>query len=145
MVGYLVGYIYLVLCSSSFTFSVVFFLGLYGQPNAKKLKIMKQQPDSAYDITPNGSIPSPVGSQMSNMPNPSKIIRLIHGSDKGRKAKTPKVFFVYLFVIFCLIMYFTVVLALGVIETSSRCLLVSLLLVVHGHYLKIRLTFGIFS
>ncbi|KHF97607.1 Helicase SRCAP [Gossypium arboreum] len=70
--------------------SVVFFLGLYGQHNAKKLKIMKHQPDSAYDITPNGSIPSPVGSQMSNMPNPSKIIRLIHGSDKGRKAKTPK-------------------------------------------------------
>ncbi|KAB2071192.1 hypothetical protein ES319_A08G206200v1 [Gossypium barbadense] len=64
--------------------------GLYGQHNAKKLKIMKHQPDSAYDITPNGSIPSPVGSQMSNMPNPSKIIRLIHGSDKGRKAKTPK-------------------------------------------------------
>ncbi|KAK8285589.1 hypothetical protein V6Z12_D08G234800 [Gossypium hirsutum] len=64
--------------------------GLYGQHNAKKLKIMKHQPDSAYDITPNGSIPSPVGSQMSNMPNPSKIIRLIHGSDKGRKVKTPK-------------------------------------------------------
>ncbi|TYG58711.1 hypothetical protein ES288_D08G244400v1 [Gossypium darwinii] len=55
-----------------------------------ELKIMKHQPDSAYDITPNGSIPSPVGSQMSNMPNPSKIIRLIHGSDKGRKVKTPK-------------------------------------------------------
>ncbi|KAE8708113.1 Helicase/SANT-associated, putative isoform 2 [Hibiscus syriacus] len=65
--------------------------GLHGQYNAKKLKIMKQQPDSAYDIIPpNGSIPSPVGSQMSNMSNPSKIIRLIHGSDRGRKAKTPK-------------------------------------------------------
>ncbi|GMI76181.1 hypothetical protein like AT3G24880 [Hibiscus trionum] len=65
--------------------------GLHGQYNAKKMKIMKQQPDSAYDyIPPNGSIPSPVGSQMSNMSNPSKIIRLIHGSDRGRKAKTPK-------------------------------------------------------
>ncbi|GMI85669.1 hypothetical protein like AT3G24880 [Hibiscus trionum] len=62
--------------------------GLHGQYNAKKLKIMKQQPDNAYDIIPpNGSIASPVGSQMSNMSNPSKIIRLIHGS---RKAKTPK-------------------------------------------------------
>ncbi|KAK8639432.1 hypothetical protein V6N13_137813 [Hibiscus sabdariffa] len=66
--------------------------GLHGQYNAKKLKIMKQQPDGAYDfIPPNGSISSPVGSQMSNMSNPRKIIRLIHGSDRGRKTKTPKV------------------------------------------------------
>ena len=93
MLGYLVGYIYLVSSSSSFTFSIVFFLGLYGHHNAKKPKIMKQQPDNAFDIAPSGSIPSPVGSQMSNMSNPSKIIRLIHGRDKGRKAKTPKVFF----------------------------------------------------
>ncbi|EOX93924.1 Helicase/SANT-associated, putative isoform 4 [Theobroma cacao] len=64
--------------------------GLYGQHSAKKPKIMKQQPDNSFDITPSGSIPSPVGSQMSNMSNPSKIIRLIHGRDRGRKAKTPK-------------------------------------------------------
>ncbi|KAH1081534.1 hypothetical protein J1N35_021295 [Gossypium stocksii] len=63
---------------------------LYGQQNAKKLKLMKQQPDNAFDINPSGSIPSPVGSQMSNMSNPNKIIRLIHGRDRGRKAKTPK-------------------------------------------------------
>ncbi|KAE8681728.1 Helicase/SANT-associated, putative isoform 2 [Hibiscus syriacus] len=63
---------------------------LYGQHNAKKLKVMKQQPDNAFDINPSGSIPSPVGSQMSNMSNPNKIIRLIHGRDRGRKAKTPK-------------------------------------------------------
>ncbi|XWS36570.1 hypothetical protein CRYUN_Cryun20dG0096000 [Craigia yunnanensis] len=65
--------------------------GLYGHHNAKKPKIMKQQPDNAFDIAPSGSIPSPVGSQMSNMSNPSKIIRLIHGRDRGRKAKTPKI------------------------------------------------------
>ncbi|XVF21383.1 hypothetical protein REPUB_Repub12eG0085800 [Reevesia pubescens] len=65
--------------------------GLYGQHSAKKPKIMKQQLDNAFDITPSGSIPSPVGSQMSNMSNPSKIIRLIHGRDRGRKAKTPKI------------------------------------------------------
>ncbi|MBA0733073.1 hypothetical protein Gogos_017118, partial [Gossypium gossypioides] len=64
--------------------------GLFGQHNAKKLKIMKQQLDNTFDITSNGSIPSPVGSQMSNMSNSSKIIRLIHGSDKSRKAKTSK-------------------------------------------------------
>ncbi|PPD72097.1 hypothetical protein GOBAR_DD31004 [Gossypium barbadense] len=59
--------------------------GLFGQHNAKKLKIMKQQLDNTFDITSNGSIPSPVGSQMSNMSNSSKIIRLMHGSDKSRK------------------------------------------------------------
>nr|KJB10958.1 hypothetical protein B456_001G233800 [Gossypium raimondii] len=64
--------------------------GLFGQHNAKKLKIMKQQLDNTFDITSNGSIPSPVGSQMSNMSNSSKIIRLMHVSDKSRKAKTPK-------------------------------------------------------
>ncbi|XVF81191.1 hypothetical protein PTKIN_Ptkin15bG0136800 [Pterospermum kingtungense] len=65
--------------------------GLYGQHNAKKPKIMKQQPDNAFDVVASGSIPSPVASQMSNMSNPSKIIRLIHGRDRGRKAKTPKI------------------------------------------------------
>ncbi|GMJ09005.1 hypothetical protein like AT3G24880 [Hibiscus trionum] len=64
---------------------------LYGQHNAKKLKVIKQQPDNAFDINPSGSIPSPVGSQMSNMSNPNKIIKLIHGRDRGRKAKTPKI------------------------------------------------------
>ncbi|XP_022728005.1 chromatin modification-related protein EAF1 B-like isoform X2 [Durio zibethinus] len=64
--------------------------GLYGQHNVKKPKITKQQTDNAFDITPSGSIPSPVGSQMSNMSNPNKIIRVIHSRDRNRKAKTPK-------------------------------------------------------
>ncbi|XP_022758657.1 chromatin modification-related protein EAF1 B-like isoform X2 [Durio zibethinus] len=63
---------------------------LYGQHNSKKPKIMKKQSDNAFDIAPSGSIPSPVGSQMSNMSNPGKIIRVIHSLDRGRKAKTPK-------------------------------------------------------
>ncbi|KAG4138937.1 hypothetical protein ERO13_D07G163200v2 [Gossypium hirsutum] len=63
---------------------------LYGQHNAKKLKIMKQQPDNAFDFPPSGTIPFPAGSQKTNMSNPSKIIRLIHGCDKGRNAKTHK-------------------------------------------------------
>ncbi|XP_039032556.1 chromatin modification-related protein EAF1 B-like isoform X1 [Hibiscus syriacus] len=63
---------------------------LYGQHNATKLKVIKQQPDNAFDINPSGSIPSPVGSQMSNMSNPNKIIRLSHGRDRVRKVKTPK-------------------------------------------------------
>lgn len=67
--------------------------GLYGQPNAKKPKIMKQSLDNTFDnITPmSGSIPSPVASQMSNMSNPNKFIKLIGGRDRGRKAKALKV------------------------------------------------------
>ncbi|KAM4070608.1 hypothetical protein ACB094_12G178000 [Castanea mollissima] len=66
--------------------------GLYGQPNAKKPKIMKQSLDNTFDnITPmSGSIPSPVASQMSNMSNPNKFIKLIGGRDRGRKAKALK-------------------------------------------------------
>lgn len=70
--------------------------GLYGQPNAKKPKIAKQNFDN---ITPmgGGSIPSPVASQMSNMSNTNKIIKLIGGRDRGRKVKASKVIFYALF------------------------------------------------
>ncbi|KAK2649152.1 hypothetical protein Ddye_016641 [Dipteronia dyeriana] len=66
--------------------------GLYGQHNAKKPKIMKQSLDTTFDnITPmTGSIPSPAASQMSNMSNPTKFIKLIGGRDRGRKAKALK-------------------------------------------------------
>uniref|UniRef100_A0A2N9I759 Myb-like domain-containing protein n=1 Tax=Fagus sylvatica TaxID=28930 RepID=A0A2N9I759_FAGSY len=66
--------------------------GLYGQPNAKKPKMMKQSLDNTFDnITPmSGSVPSPVASQMSNMSNPNKFIKLIGGRDRGRKAKALK-------------------------------------------------------
>ncbi|KAK7256022.1 hypothetical protein RIF29_29453 [Crotalaria pallida] len=68
--------------------------GLYGQHNAKKLKTMKQSLDNTFDnIAPKtNSIPSPAASQMSNMSNPSKFIRIISGGrDRGRKAKGLKV------------------------------------------------------
>ncbi|KAL6208948.1 hypothetical protein ACLB2K_019891 [Fragaria x ananassa] len=67
-------------------------IGLYGQHNAKKPKISKQSLDNTYDgMTPmTGSLPSPVASQMSNMTNPSKLIKLIGGRDRGRKAKSLK-------------------------------------------------------
>ncbi|KAF1884037.1 hypothetical protein Lal_00012997 [Lupinus albus] len=63
--------------------------GLYGQHNVKKLKTMKQPLDNTFDnIAPiTNSIPSPAASQMSNMSNPSKFIRIISGQDRGRKAK----------------------------------------------------------
>lgn len=66
--------------------------GLYGQQNAKKPKIMKQSLDTTFDnSTPlTGSIPSPAASQMSNMSNPTKLIKLIGGRDRGRKAKALK-------------------------------------------------------
>ncbi|CBI37340.3 unnamed protein product, partial [Vitis vinifera] len=63
--------------------------GLFGQHNSKKPKIIKHSVDNTFDnITPmSGSIPSPVASQMSNMSNPNKIIRMIGVRDRGRKAK----------------------------------------------------------
>ncbi|KAK6937645.1 hypothetical protein RJ641_031153 [Dillenia turbinata] len=67
--------------------------GLFGQHTAKKPKIIKQPPDNSVDhVTPiTGSIPSPVASQMSNMSNPNKIMRIIGGRDRGRKLKVIKV------------------------------------------------------
>ncbi|XP_038704899.1 chromatin modification-related protein EAF1 B-like isoform X2 [Tripterygium wilfordii] len=66
--------------------------GLYGQHNAKKPKIIKQQLESTFDniIPISGSTPSPVASQMSNMSNPNKFVKLIGGRDRGRKSKTLK-------------------------------------------------------
>ncbi|GAV70699.1 HSA domain-containing protein/Myb_DNA-bind_6 domain-containing protein [Cephalotus follicularis] len=62
--------------------------GLYLQHNTKKPKIMKQSLDNTFDnMTATGSIPSPVASQMSNMSNPNKLIKLIGGRDRGRKVK----------------------------------------------------------
>ncbi|KAM7265237.1 hypothetical protein ACFE04_002920 [Oxalis oulophora] len=61
--------------------------GLNGQHGVKKPKIMKQQVDTTLDNMNMGSIPSPAASQMSNMPNPSKLIQLISGRDRGIKTK----------------------------------------------------------
>ncbi|XP_002521085.2 chromatin modification-related protein EAF1 B isoform X1 [Ricinus communis] len=65
--------------------------GLYGQHTAKKPKIMKQSLDGTYDNMAqiSESQPSPVASQMSNMP--SKVMKLIVGRDRGRKPKALKV------------------------------------------------------
>jgi len=54
---------------------------------------MKQSLDNSFDNTMpiGGSVASPVASQMSNMSNQSKIIKLIGGRDRGRKAKALKV------------------------------------------------------
>ncbi|KAL8129278.1 hypothetical protein V2J09_018433 [Rumex salicifolius] len=61
-------------------------------PQAKKPKIMKQSLENSIENKSlmSGSVASPVGSQMSNMSNPNKLIKLIGGRDRGRKAKTPK-------------------------------------------------------
>ncbi|XP_020218821.1 chromatin modification-related protein EAF1 B isoform X2 [Cajanus cajan] len=66
--------------------------GLYGH-SAKKLKTTKQSLDTFDNVAPmTNSIPSPAASQMSNMSNPSKFIRIISsGRDRGRKAKALKV------------------------------------------------------
>lgn len=74
-----------------FLFAV--FIGLHGQHGSKKPKLMKQSLDNSFDnINPvTGSIPSPVASQVSNMSNTNRIIRLIGGRDRNRKAKAVKV------------------------------------------------------
>ncbi|KAL8546567.1 hypothetical protein ACS0TY_006337 [Phlomoides rotata] len=65
--------------------------GLLGQPIAKKPKLMRQH-DNSYDNIPpsGGSVASPVGSQISNMSNPNKFIKMLGGRDRGRKAKALK-------------------------------------------------------
>ncbi|XP_028806296.1 chromatin modification-related protein EAF1 B isoform X2 [Neltuma alba] len=67
--------------------------GLYAQHIAKKPKTMKLTLDNTFDNIPtmNGSIPSPAASQMSNMSNQSKLIKIISGRDRGRKAKSLKI------------------------------------------------------
>ena len=68
--------------------------GLYIQHAAKKPKLLKQLPDASSDaITPmTGSMTSPVASQMSNMSNSNKLIKIIANRDRGgRKHKATKV------------------------------------------------------
>ncbi|KAG5042723.1 hypothetical protein AAZX31_03G073400 [Glycine max] len=66
---------------------------LCGQPNAKKPKIIRQSLDNPFDnIVPmTNSIPSPAASQMSNMSNPNKFIKIISGRDRARKTKALKI------------------------------------------------------
>ncbi|KAH7679081.1 Nucleoplasmin ATPase protein [Dioscorea alata] len=66
--------------------------GLYIQHAAKKPKLLKQLPDASSDaITPmTGSMTSPVASQMSNMSNSNKLIKIIANRDRGRKHKATK-------------------------------------------------------
>ncbi|XP_021763469.1 chromatin modification-related protein EAF1 B-like [Chenopodium quinoa] len=66
--------------------------GLFGH-HAKKPKTLKQSLDNSFDNTMpmSGSVASPVASQMSNMSSQSKIIKLIGGRDRSRKAKGLKV------------------------------------------------------
>ena len=68
------------------------YVGLFAQ-HVKKLKLMKQSLDNSFDnsMPMSGSVASPVASQMSNMSNQSKIIKLIRGRDRVRKAKALKV------------------------------------------------------
>lgn len=61
-----------------------------GQHATKKPKLMNQAPDiSPEALTPVGPMASPVASQMSNMANPTKVIKI---TTRGRKSKGLKVF-----------------------------------------------------
>ncbi|RAL43420.1 hypothetical protein DM860_012561 [Cuscuta australis] len=66
--------------------------GLYGLQVSKKQKIMRPSMENSFDnASPvGGSIPSPVASQMSNMSNPNKIIKMLTGRDRSRKGRNSK-------------------------------------------------------
>lgn len=106
---------------------------------------MKQSLDATFDnSTPlTGSIPSPAASQMSNMSNPTKFIKLIGGRDRGRKAKSLKVLFHNSWIIMCFYLFphalIYCILGIWAFSLLCRCLLGSLVLEVLGHYLKTRL------
>ncbi|XP_020525107.1 chromatin modification-related protein EAF1 B [Amborella trichopoda] len=59
---------------------------------AKKSKLAQQSQDTSPETTTpaTASMPSPVASQMSNMSNPNKLIRMIASQDRSRKPKTLK-------------------------------------------------------
>jgi hypothetical protein len=60
-----------------------------GQHAAKKPKLASQLPDISLALTPVGPMTSPATSQMSNMANPTKVIKF---TTRGRKSKGLKVF-----------------------------------------------------
>lgn len=65
--------------------------GVFGPHATKRPKISKQMQDTSESNGPlNGLVPSPVASQMSNMSNPNKFMKMIAGRDRGRKAKALK-------------------------------------------------------
>lgn len=55
----------------------------------KKPKMMRQSLDNSFDnlTLMAGSIPSPVASQMSNMSNPNKFMRMLDGRKKAKAVK----------------------------------------------------------
>ncbi|KAL3850407.1 hypothetical protein ACJIZ3_012289 [Penstemon smallii] len=67
--------------------------GLLGHPMTKKPKVTRQSQDNSFDnVTPiGGSIPSPVASQMSNMTNPNKFIKMLGSRERSRKSKALKI------------------------------------------------------
>lgn len=66
--------------------------GLVGQPAMKKLKLSKPLSDMSPEAgTPaTVSAPSPGASQMSNMSNPNKLMRMLSSRDRVRKNKAGK-------------------------------------------------------
>nr|XP_025888644.1 chromatin modification-related protein EAF1 B-like isoform X1 [Solanum lycopersicum]XP_025888645.1 chromatin modification-related protein EAF1 B-like isoform X1 [Solanum lycopersicum] len=66
--------------------------GLFGQHVAKKPKMMRQSLENSFEnVGPvGGFVPSPAASQMSNMSNPNKLVRMLSGRDQGRRAKALK-------------------------------------------------------
>lgn len=109
----------------------------------KKPKITRQVQDNSFDnIAPiGGSAPSPVASQMSNMSNSNKFVKMLGGRDRGRKSKVLKVHF-HSELPTC---YFSVIdssqwhKSVAKHLSSLRCLLGSWVQEILGHSLRTRL------
>lgn len=66
-------------------------IGVNGQHAGKKTKFAHQASDMSLEaLAPLGPMASPGASQMSNMVNPTKIIKIITNRDRGRKIKVLK-------------------------------------------------------
>lgn len=66
--------------------------GLVGQPAVKRMKLSKQLLDMSPEASTPATVsaPSPGASQMSNMSNPNKLMRILTNRDRGRKNKGGK-------------------------------------------------------
>ncbi|KAK1326046.1 hypothetical protein QJS10_CPA01g00802 [Acorus calamus] len=66
--------------------------GPFDQHPAKKPRLLKQVRETSPEMVASmpGSIPSPVASQMSNMSNPNKLIKMMANRDRVKKTRAPK-------------------------------------------------------
>lgn len=118
--------------------------------------MMRQSLENSFEnVGPvGGFVPSPAASQMSNMSNPNKLMRMLSGRDQGRRAKTLKVLvyariccsvqFAFVCRNDCLKIYRLIRMNF-IFSISCRCLLDKQVQEVCGHYSRTRLVALLFD